>query len=429
MADHKRFKPLIIIISFFITLNALLFYGFVRDGTWLVIAILLVPLCFKIGHINFLIMSVSFAVVTLALVLVFQCLPRESIFQYPHSILISRDSHGRYIYKPNKSVTMTQKYGNLKSVSSEGVKIDYESRKVFWKIDSFGFRNDSDYSYEKFILVGDSFIAGNGNSQEDLISSRLKEKYGAQVYNLGIMGDIADYVSNINKFKAKYGSDFKALMFIFEGNDFIRKATINKIDAVRNFKVVYKNLLREYKSFFSRTYLYRYTYAAYKSITKNINVNEVKVIDINGHRMGYHDDGTEVVTRESYDFPPYWAEGIASVKNNLESIIFIPAKYRVYHDFPNPAPKDKLPSANWESIRNLGLKLGIPTIDLTQPLREESKELLKKNEFTFWKDDTHWNRNGMAVAARVICERIRALGCVMPTPATIYPEKIPQPLR
>ena len=36
----------------------------------------------------------------------------------------------------------------------------------------------------------------------------------------------------------------------------------------------------------------------------------------------------------------------------------------------------------------------------------------------FWKDDTHWNANGIAVAARVLCQKIKELNCVNnPLPA------------
>jgi len=47
-------------------------------------------------------------------------------------------------------------------------------------------------------------------------------------------------------------------------------------------------------------------------------------------------------------------------------------------------------------------RLGIRCVDLTGPLREESKRLLPEGKLTFWKDDSHWNRVGMAVTARTV---------------------------
>jgi hypothetical protein len=41
-------------------------------------------------------------------------------------------------------------------------------------------------------------------------------------------------------------------------------------------------------------------------------------------------------------------------------------------------------------------------VDLTRPLQEESQRLLPEGKLTFWSDDTHWNRYGVAVAAREV---------------------------
>jgi hypothetical protein len=73
-------------LSFFIILNALLFYGFIRDETWLIIAMLLVPVHYKLSRIDFF----------------------------------------------------------------------YEPRDMIFKKDSLGFRNNSDYLSQSFILVTDT---------------------------------------------------------------------------------------------------------------------------------------------------------------------------------------------------------------------------------------------------------------------------------
>ncbi|MEJ2071405.1 MAG: hypothetical protein P8X58_13550 [Syntrophobacterales bacterium] len=46
--------------------------------------------------------------------------------------------------------------------------------------------------------------------------------------------------------------------------------------------------------------------------------------------------------------------------------------------------------------------MGVRCVNLTGPLQEESRRLLPEGKLTFWKDDSHWNRYGMAVAARTI---------------------------
>jgi hypothetical protein len=414
MADMKRYNPLVTFVSFFITLNSLFFYGFVRDGTWLAIAILLIPLYLKIGRINFLIVSVSFTLITISLVIVAEFIPQEKAFKRPHQKLLTTDEKGRFIYRPDASFVKQQDHGNLPGLAKGGRKIDYESRKIVFKVDSFGFRNDESYAAQKFILIGDSFIAGNGNSQEDTLSSQLKNKFGSNTYNMGHPGAVVDYIENIKKFKEKYGAEFKALLFVFEGNDFVKRRGLNKTTEVRKFKQFYRRYLREYKKFFHSTQLYRYTFIAYHSVLNKLGLkkkNQVEVLDIKGHKMGVHRPSIKVVKRKAYEAPAYWEDGFKSIQENLAAIIFIPAKYRVYHDFPNGDDLKQLPNANWGALAEIGNSLGIPMINLTEQLRMASRKLLPKDEFTFWKDDTHWNANGIEVAARILCQTIKELNC------------------
>ena len=35
-------------------------------------------------------------------------------------------------------------------------------------------------------------------------------------------------------------------------------------------------------------------------------------------------------------------------------------------------------------------------------MQDEATKYLKKDEFLFWRDDTHWNQNGILVAMKYI---------------------------
>ena len=37
---------------------------------------------------------------------------------------------------------------------------------------------------------------------------------------------------------------------------------------------------------------------------------------------------------------------------------------------------------------------------------DASKTLLKEDKYTFWKDDSHWNKYGIGVAAKVVSDYI-----------------------
>ena len=66
-----------------------------------------------------------------------------------------------------------------------------------------------------------------------------------------------------------------------------------------------------------------------------------------------------------------------------------------------------MPNANWEYLNTICQKLDIKLINLTEPLITRAKFLLKeKNQLVWWKDDTHWNKEGIAVAAKEVYKNI-----------------------
>ncbi|MFQ5673139.1 MAG: hypothetical protein ACE5G9_08590 [Nitrospinales bacterium] len=409
-----RRKPWLVFLSFFITLNTLFFYGFVRDGTWLVIALLLIPVYYRVGYVNFFIGSLAFLGITLALILVFRLGFHDKIYSQAQQMLLTSDSDGRLIYKKNSRVELMRRHGDLKGLADEDDKFDAQPHRVKFRVDSFGFRNDTDYNNEKYVLVGDSFIAGANNSQEDIFSSQIRRKYRVKAYNLAIQGDIPDYVYNVKKFERKYGGNFKVLLFVFEGNDFESVKKQSAYGSVRNFKRFYKKYLRIYKRFFKETDLYRYTFIAYKSLTKKKKeANRVTELKIKNHRIAVFNDYLRVTQRRAHPFPEDGlAESIRSIRPRLAAIIFIPAKYRVYYGLMEPRPVLPLPHAQWEHIRSIAERLAVRAVDLTQPLAQESKRLLiEKNELTYWADDTHWNANGISVAVDEVCRALKELKC------------------
>ncbi|MEE9259422.1 MAG: SGNH/GDSL hydrolase family protein [Nitrospinaceae bacterium] len=417
MLNHPKLKPWIVFVSFFITLNTLFFYGFVRDGTWLVIAILLIPLYRRTGHINFFLGSLSFLFITLALNLMVDHVFPDFFYWRPYERLMTTDSDGLPIYKKNQTIQTRQLHGDLKVAAKKDEVFDIRPRNILFRTDSFGFRNEADYNNEKIILVGDSFIAGSSSSQEDILSSQLKRNFNVRVYNVAFPGSgIIDYAKNIRKFEKKYGKDFKAIMFFFEGNDFAgpapKPAEKSLFEKIRTF---HKKPIKRYKRFFKKTGLYRYTFAAYKSLTKKEpegKSHRLYIGDVGSHRTAFLLSDMNAVFRKKYTFPDEIIRSIESVKDHIEYIFLIPEKFRVYFAMIKDNTYPPMQNGNWQALRSLGEKLGIPTANLTEPLATESSRLLdEKNEMTFWEDDSHWNGNGAAVAAKVVCEKVKSLGC------------------
>ena len=73
---------------------------------------------------------------------------------------------------------------------------------------------------------------------------------------------------------------------------------------------------------------------------------------------------------------------LLDVKDKIGLIVFIPTKYRVYHDFfKNSSDHGSLPHAKWDYLNGFCSLNGLNCVDLTDDLKARSRELIKKKSF------------------------------------------------
>ena len=95
--------------------------------------------------------------------------------------------------------------------------------------DSYGIRNNKTKIEDaEIILVGDSFITANGNTQKHIPSNVLSEISSKKVAALSYGGlNPAEYEFIINKYLNIIRKDAKIFVFYFSGNDFLQKKKEN----------------------------------------------------------------------------------------------------------------------------------------------------------------------------------------------------------
>lgn len=83
-------------------------------------------------------------------------------------------------FYPDETVDM-QAVGDLAHHTDKAV-----VRRERWVTDKLGYRNDAFVEQADILFIGDSFIAGTGLSQEDLLSNKLRAKFGdsLSIYNM-----------------------------------------------------------------------------------------------------------------------------------------------------------------------------------------------------------------------------------------------------
>lgn len=333
------------------------------------------------------------------------------LYRSPDALLATfdyRGGHGRY--HRQQQVEMLIPYGDMVSLDPKTGPVIAEPRRVRYKTDSYGFRNDAAYRNEPVLLVGDSFIAGSGNTQADLLSAQLERDYGIPAYNLAFPGELHSYVRYVQGFFRNHKSNAGVLLFLFEGNDFPPGNTqpANKPQNTEAPPSSLEIARLELKQSLKELLVYRYAFSLFHILNKRWRPEsypQVTVIKVRGRDdlyLGFMEGYIKVTRRAVYNGDAEFLPKLARIREHLAGIFFIPTKFRVYYDFLDLDPRPPLPNAQWTYVEEQARRLGVRGVNLTGPLKEESRRLLSEGQLTFWKDDSHWNRHGMAVAARTI---------------------------
>ncbi|MBI2027361.1 MAG: hypothetical protein HYS98_06135 [Deltaproteobacteria bacterium] len=328
-------------------------------------------------------------------------------------------------FRPNTTLTRQEPYGDLNplSLGELAQRNLIIPRKTIFKTDSLGFRNSADYLGQKHLLIGDSFIVGVGSSQEDILSEQLLRKDGIDTYNLASIWNLSNYAEELKRFQLRFGTSSKAFVFLFEGNDFPIENENRKIRPLTRWEENRRSLsdtLYRWNTLFSFTPFYRYLYSlyykSYAQVTESLELKkkDVSVFKVHSIPMAFYNHyAYDVSERESYNGTQEFEKNLSDIAPFIQCLFFIPTKYRVYSDWIDPKQnqvsfstytgrnleRKNIPHAQWIYLKKLSQKLNICAVDLTDKLKKESARLLSSEQTTWWPDDTHWNKYGIAVAA------------------------------
>jgi hypothetical protein len=333
----------------------------------------------------------------------------------PHELLAGGQVADELVnYKPNESVEgFRMQAGDLAVIS--GNESIAQSRTVDFYTDSLGFRNREDYAGQALVLFGDSFVVGNGNSQDETLSEVLTNDYQLPAYNAGYPDGIDGYAQRFKLLQQIHGTDFRGIVVVFEGNDFpcsakrsgpplfwnaeqragSRAGATNYIpQAIRE--------LESYRLIFGLT-----RRAARREWTQEQIAAAVQVEEYGGRDVAFlagHVQQTKQATVCAWGRQRGFFRSIA---DQVALVVFVPTKYRVYKSLPEAGVEAPPASPAATFTAELARNLSFPYLDLTPALVSASERLLEDGKYTFWRDDTHWNENGIRVAADAIVDHLR----------------------
>lgn len=122
--------------------------------------------------------------------------------------------------------------------------------------------------------------------------------------------------------------------------------------------------------------------------------------------VGFLKKYNDATSRKSYKPDENVISAFQALLKKTDVAFFIPDKFRVYFDFIEDKNLKRLPDKNWEFLSAEARNFNAVPINLTSPFIEETKRLLESDQYIYWRDDTHWNGNGMKLSSKILSDLV-----------------------
>lgn len=332
-----------------------------------------------------------FSIASIILILLCDLFLPVKVFVYrPWEALVFTTASNTAFY-PNATLSMNS-VGDLCHHTENAV-----VKNERWKIDELGFRNDKYIKDADILIIGDSFIAGSGLSQENTICNQIINMDSSlKVYNMA--------PSSISQFDdlLKAGKINKPKILVYA---IVERNTAQGINYnLSNAKTYKINNLLSYKDLnvYIDKIIKAYPLKWIKARAKNYAGTGIKSNNADS-KMYFYPDLYEKHTEQDLINS---AQALIQYKKYCDSLnikfcfMAMPDKETVYYDLvPFPAQPDYLFRLDSILITN-GLST-INTLKIYNEYRKNNTELL------YHLDDSHWNANATKIMAAKIIEKVR----------------------
>ena len=287
--------------------------------------------------------------------------------------------------------------------------------------DENGYRNDNiKIGDAEIILVGDSFIAATANTQAHTPANILQQITKKKTYSLTVIADPKNYELNIINHIDKINPKAKIYLFYFAGNDFEYEMQDGKLKyfttkQVSNFKydirLKYESLertkdrwfIKRWDFIYEKNYFYKKIRPKSQRYFKKIFAISTDTCPVIYRKINDQDIAFYYQPLQNYKSVSTYIIKDPKILEKIKMIFFIPIKYNVYSKYINNEDIDK---NDFEFLKDNYNKLGIDVVDLTDLLMLSAEKYQKKGKFIYWRDDTHWNVNGINEVMKNIKELI-----------------------
>jgi hypothetical protein len=388
------------------------------DLTLLLTLIILSRLSLRVMYINLAVLGGLFA---LAIEMPTQLLLKTSPFyrpqdQYAEVAFMTPPDHPRR-YLANVTTEFQSPHGDLVAIGGRSLFENHstliQNRSLRFETDEFGYRNaKGSAGIAEMILVGDSFVAGDGLDQSETLSSQVRSLTGKTAYSLAFPDDPAGYSRRLHDATAWLNPDLPKVFFLFAGNDFQFRSrdpdrgqehAASKIRRLLTKQVIakgaYTRLLYQEFSLISPTVLNNIFSGILSGLGKDGNekpyVSIVRSKEIEQDFALYQPYLDNAQKRSLSDISlsfPLTADQSATT----QCVVLIPSKEQLYLALEGLLP----PESPLVLITKQQMPFGSTTrvIDLLPLFTAETRR--NPDRPLYLPDDTHWTPNAVRLAVR-----------------------------
>ena len=411
-----------LIVNIFLSISLFLFIS--SYGLPIIVDLLLLSIIFYFIRFNYLysLIIINFLLIILTISLntfMIKNLKDEDLFYRAHEKFVDKDA----IYQKNISSEMLMPYGDIIPNATCGIEESIiEPRTQKFITDKNGFRNDKvEIEDAEIVLVGDSFIAGSSNSQENIPANILGKLSGKKVSAITVIEGPDYYKMHMEKNLNKLGKDTQILLFYFAGNDFNYQLKKDKNyiyhDGVPipylKYKIRFgyqrlernkdKVFIKILSNIYEKNFFYKKIRPKSQRLTKEILSRWTKTCSVEYHKINNTKIGFYYNSPKNFTNVSTKIITNQKILNKIKKIYYIPTKIQIYSKYIS---NERINKADYEYLKLNYEKLGIEVEDLTNILILSAEKHLKQNKFIYWKDDTHWNELGIISAMKYISNDI-----------------------
>lgn len=306
-------------------------------------------------------------------------------------------------------------YGDLANMGNFPQMRQY--REDVFTTDAEGYRNRQTMvsPFRGILLLGDSFAVGSGVRDDQTLSEQLSNRSGCPVFNGGDSRNTTELMNHLHMPGGLVIWEQSERDPLPQFNLTPSKGKPIEMQSTLEFRVISRVLGVKRAEFLRQLKFYSPLQTIFSRAVRLIQNDRILPNPFNGVVEAHLLNGREILFLQS-EIENYQSDRstdpayFAVLKTQLQSkgirllVLLVPDKYVVYYDLimpPSPLPERR---PFLDLVEERLAAADVPVVNLTPQFRENAKDLLARDQYLYWMDDTHWNAEGIREATQAIEE-------------------------